>query len=724
VELARELKIEPEYRVEFRRALKSLEQDFKIVKLSGNRYAVASINLIRATISFNESGFGIAVASDGGEEFYIAQEAAGCALHRDVVDIEVLKSPSHLPSYKKQIQHQRKEGRVRRVVEHKTTEVIGLLRHTPHYSYVVPDNVRIPHEIRLTQKDGLPEEFHKVVVKLEPWDDPMSPLMGRYTEDIGHRDAPGVAMQCIIRSYGYEQTFPEAVMHEVESILKKHETIEVGTRRDLRADMIFTIDPESARDFDDAVSVTKHPGGGWTLGVHIADVAEYVTPDSAIDKEALKRGNSVYLVDRVIMMLPKELTAELCSLKPIQDSYAHSIEIQLNDLCEVIGYETYLSVIHSKARLSYNQVQQWFDGEEDHQIPDFVIEPLGILRDLAQKVRTKRFANGSVEVETPQVNCILGPDGNVVEIKRSTAKEAYALIEECMLLANTCVADLILKSQKPGVYRIHEEPDPEQWENMGTQLHSLGFDEAPTTRQDINRIMEGIPDGPMKFAATLSVLRNFKRALYAAESAPHFGLAFDNYTHFTSPIRRYADLLVHRILRSIEDNQRAPYKKRELITVTEHICQTELNADAAEKESVELKRVEYYNEQLYKGNIGPHEATVIKLLNKGMIVEMNDSLQRGLVPFAELHGDFYNINEERTRVTGDRHGGGWTLGDLVSVEIVKVDTARRLVDFRLVGLPERRSRNKGKGKGKGDRGYRGKGGKKKLPKGSVRSRRR
>lgn len=726
IELANRLEISPEQRFELRQALKDLVRDGKIVKLGGNRFMIASFESIQATISFSPDGFAIAT-NESGEEFYIAKEAAGCALHRDVVEIEVLEGNPAPPAHKKNLAKLRREGRVRRVIKRSATEVIGLLRHAPYYSYVIPDNMKIQHEVRVMPCDNLPDEFHKVVVKLQPWTDPMSPLLGKLTEDIGHCDAPGVAMQCIIRSHGYEQTFSKEVMQEVEVILKKHATIEVGDRRDLRDDMIFTIDPESARDFDDAVSIQKHEGGGWTLRVHIADVAEYVTPGSKVDEEALRRGNSVYLVDRVIMMLPKELTAELCSLKPIQDSYAHTIEIQLNDLCEVIDYESYLSVIHSKARLSYNQVQQWFDKEEGHGLPDFVLEPLAQLRELAQLLRKKRFANGSVEVITPQVNCILGDDGDVIEIKRSTAKEAYALIEEFMLQANIAIADMILKSTKASVYRVHEEPDLEQWTNMATQLRSLGFPEVPLIRQDINRIMASIPDGPMKFAATLAVLRNFKRALYSAESAPHFGLAFDNYTHFTSPIRRYADLIVHRVLRSIEQNQKAPYTKKVLVHICEHICQTELEADSAEKESVDLKRVEYFKAQLAKGNIGPYDATVIKLLSRGLIVEMDDSLQRGLVAFSDLHGDFYKVNEERTRVTGEQHGHSWTLGEQVSVEITKVDVERKQVDFRLTGIrgPRKASPTKrGKGRAKGaPKSFHGKRGKKKPAKGSVRSRR-
>ncbi len=550
-------------------------------------------------------------------------------------------------------------------------------------------------------------------------------------------------------------------MEEVEKIVKKYEVLEVGDRRDLRGEMIFTIDPDSARDFDDAVSVKSHEGGGWTLSVHIADVAEFVRPGSKIDEEARQRGNSVYLVDRVIMMLPKELTAELCSLKPIQDSYAHTVEIDLNSELEIIGYNSYLSIIHSKARLTYDQVQHWFDGNEDHQLPDFVIDPLTKMRHLARELRKKRFKNGSVEVETPQVNCILGDDGNVIEIKQSKSKEAYALIEEFMLLANIAIADKILASEKPSVYRIHEEPEPEQWEQMAAQLRALGLPVIPMTRGDINQLMAGIPEGPMKFAATLAVLRNFKRAMYSAESAPHFGLAFENYTHFTSPIRRYADLIVHRVLRTIENDEKALYTKRQLIGIAEHISQTEQQADEAEKESVDLKRVEYYRDQLYKGEIGPHEATVIKMLNKGLIIELNQSLQRGLIAFADLNDDYYKINEERTHVYGERHGDGWTLGDQLKVEIVKVDVAKRMIDFRIAGRKVRKSekenhksdnkksksykksrretdnaprsgngesagsKKSGKGKGKGDWEKvrsRKNSKKNKLPKGSVRSR--
>lgn len=693
-ELADALNIPPESRREFRAVLREMELAGKVLRLRKNRFVAATpAETVRGQIRFANDGFAMLESSEDKEVFFIPKGMTGCALHLDEVEAELLE----IPSGKKRGRMDRelkREARVTRVVKRNFSDVVGLLMHTKWYSYVVPDNPKLTADIRVRSSKIRPDEFHKVIVRLDEWNDPAVPLSGEIIEDIGHRDAPGVAMQCIIRSHGYEQEFPETVMKEVRKLHTERNDISLEGRIDLRDEMIFTIDPESARDFDDAVSIAAHPDGGWAVGVHIAAVAEWVKPGSAIDKEALRRGNSVYLVDRVIMMLPKELTAEVCSLSPNRDAYAHTVELHLSESGKVKSCKTYRSVIHSKARLSYKQVQSFFDGEREHGIPAEVVERLDLLRPLARRLRQDRFANGSVDIEMPQVNCILGPDGKVARIERSTAKEAYALIEELMLLANKAVAEKILAAAMPSLYRIHEEPEPEQWAKMAEELQALGIPETPLTRGDINRIIQGIPEGPLKFAATLSMLRNFKRAEYAAECSPHFGLAFERYTHFTSPIRRYPDLQIHRILAALEEGHPAPFPKKRLAEIAVHCSETEREAEEAEKESVEMKRIEFYNDRLLAGEIGPYSGTVVKIIRRGMIVELNESLQCGMVAFADLHDDYYQVNETGTRATGERGSKGWTIGDVLEVELVKVDLTRRLVDFRVAGTPERKNNRK------------------------------
>jgi len=736
-ELAKAMRIPESARSVFRAALRNLEKREEVVRLRKNRFCVATGETadragLTGILRFTPDGFAVA-ETDSGKAFFIPKDRTGCALHKDTVEIEPLppreaKGRRGRKGYA--ASDRLEEARVCRVIERHFTEVVGLIRHTPYYSYVIPDHPRLPQTVRVEciQKKKRPSEDHKVLVRLLPWTDPYKPLCGEVTEDIGHRDDPGVAMQCIVRSYGYEQQFPDPVMEETAEILTHADDLNLKDREDWRSETVFTIDPESARDFDDALSIAPHLEGGWKIGVHIADVAHYIKPGSEIDKEAARRGNSVYLVDRVIMMLPKELTAGVCSLKPNCDRPSHSVELHLDPDGRLLNSRTFRAVIHSKARLSYDQVQQFFeDATQTKGIPTEVVQALKHLRPLARKIRQRRMQAGAVEVSSPEVDCVLDQNGDVSDIRPRCQKEAYALVEEMMLLANVAVAEKTVRHGLPSLYRIHEEPDPEQWAAMGTQLLSLGIAQSPQTRNDINRLMQGLAEGPLKFAATLCILRNFKRAMYCSEPAPHFGLAFDRYSHFTSPIRRYPDLITHRVLTAFEVGKKTSYTAKQLDAVATHCAETEYQAEQAEKESVELKRVEYFQRQLMAGETGPYRATVIKLLNRGMIVETNDALQRGLVAFADLHDDYYAANPEGTRVHGERHGRGWTIGDEVEVELVKVDTVRRFVDFRLTDAryEKKGSRSTKPGKENRRRGGppRRKGSSpKRLPKGSVRRR--
>jgi ribonuclease R len=314
-----------------------------------------------------------------------------------------------------------------------------------------------------------------------------------------------------------------------------------------------------------------------------------------------------------------------------------------------------------------------------------VLEAIKELRPLARTLRKNRNAVGSLEINTPQIKCILGKDGKVAEIKKGEAKEAYQLIEECMLLANVVVARKLKAAEWPAIHRIHEAPDEDQWGQMGAELQALGVDALPQNRFDINAVLAKIEGTPLQYSASLAILRNLKRAGYSAEASEHFGLAFDDYVHFTSPIRRYPDLVIHRLLGALEHNEKQPYRAKDIAGIAGQCTRTEQEADAAEKESIALRRAEYYRDLLYKGETGPYKACIIKVLGKGLLIELPATLQRGLVAFSSITDDRYEINANKTQATGQRGKKVFKIGDEIDVELVKVDLARNFVDFHITG---------------------------------------
>ena len=687
-DLAKDMRIHSKERNQLRQALINLEKKGDVVSLRKNRWALPNTkDTVAGTVRVMEKGFGLFVADAGGQEFYIAKGDLKCALHEDRVTIERLPMSENKPMRGRSFAHRSPEGRVVDVLERKNTEVVGLLRKTQYYAYVIPDDLRISHDIRVTERaPGLEDvpENHKVVVALHDWTDPFKPLSGTLIEDIGDSKDPNVEMQCILRTHGFRQTFSPEVLAAAEKIPSELRPEDYENRVDLRERLTFTIDPETARDFDDAISIEKI-SDHWKLSVHIADVAHFVPEGSVIDKEALHRGNSIYLVDRVVMMIPTELTTKICSLNPNVDRLAHTVEITLDETGEIVDSSTCRSIIHSDARLNYEQVQTLFDGGELPDTPATVVEAINELRPLARTLRKNRHEVGSLEINTPQIKCVLGKDGKVAEIKKGEAKEAYQLIEECMLLANVVVARKLKAAEWPAIHRIHEAPDEDQWGQMGAELQALGVDALPQNRFDINAVLAKIADTPLQYSASLAILRNLKRAGYSAEASEHFGLAFEDYVHFTSPIRRYPDLVIHRLLGALEHGEKMPYRPKDVAAIAAKCTRTEQEADAAEKESIALRRAEYYRDLLQKGKTGPYKACIIKVLGKGLLIELPATLQRGLVTFSSITDDRYEINANKTQATGQRSKKVFKIGDEIDVELVKVDLARNFVDFHITG---------------------------------------
>ncbi len=686
-ELANALKIDSKgRRSDFRHELYALEAAGKIARLRKNRWGLPEVgNEAVGVIKMMAKGGAIFIPEQAGEsEIYIADRNTGVALPNDKVAIEIFHSEYAAQRRERRGQSElRAEGRVTRVLERATTQTVGLLKKTPFYAYIIPDSPGFRQDVRIEDTKNIPEN-HKVLVRLNEWIDPFKPVTGSILEDLGEMSAPGVDIDSLLADAGIREAFPADVIAEAETMTGEVTPERMEGRRDLREEVTFTIDPETAKDYDDAVSLEPHPAGGWWLGVHIADVSTYVTPGSLIDKEAYRRGNSIYLVDRAVMMLPKELTTKVCSLNPENDHLTHTAMIHLSEDGEMLDYETFPSVIHSKARLTYTQVQRYIDGQPDHNIPERILQRLGNLWPLVQNVRALRVANGSVEINTPEIEIKLNSRGKVEKMMpRSESREAYQLIEDCMLLANRAVAEILIAAEKPAIYRIHAEPDEEQWAAMGMELQALGINALPQNRQEINQAIRLAAGTPVEYTANLAILRNFKRAEYDATQIGHFGLAFDDYTHFTSPIRRYPDLLVHRLLKAVETGKEFGMSGDKIEEIARHCTETEQKADELEKKSTEKKRMEYYAELMNTSQTARFKGYVVAIKGKGMIVELPDSLQRGMITFASINADWLEANDDMTQA---RTRGGkvmYTIGDEVEVALAKVDTARGFVDFVL-----------------------------------------
>jgi ribonuclease R len=680
----------------FRHELYALEDEGKIVRLRKNRWSLPDTKNQRVGIlKIMAAGSAIFIPENEGEpEIYIAEKNTGVAFPNDKVAIEVFHSEYAARQNARRGQnHERAEGRVVKVLERATTQAVGILCKTPYYSYVIPDARGFKHEIRVEDTKQIPEK-HKVLVRLNGWTDPYHPLTGSILEDLGSANTPGVDIDSLLRDAGINEQFPQEVIQEAEQLSGKITDKQMEGRRDLRDAVTFTIDPETAKDYDDAVSLEPHPDSGWILGVHIADVSTFVQPGTLIDKEAYQRGNSIYLVDRAVMMLPKELTTKVCSLNPDNDHLTHSVELHLSPDGELLGAKTYPAVIHSKARLTYNQVQKFMDGASDHEIPEIAVQRLQNLYPLVKKIRALRMINGSVDINTPEIEIKLNDQGKVEKMMpRSESKEAYQLIEDCMLLANRAVAEILIEAGKPSIYRVHDEPEEEQWASMGMELQALGIQKLPQTRQEINEAIKLAEGTAVEYTANLAILRCFKRAEYSATQIGHFGLAFDDYTHFTSPIRRYPDLLVHRMLKAVEKGQQLELSNEKISEISLHCNETERKADALEKQSIEKKRMEYYNGILNASTPTRFKGYVVSIKGKGMIVELPDSLQRGMVTFASITSDWLEANDSLTQVKTRGGKVRYTIGDKVEVILSKVDTARGFMDFTMadqVSAPARR----------------------------------
>src|SRR6266513_3055546 len=594
IDIARELSLTGTQRNALRKTLRELERAGAIARIRKNRYVLpAEADLVAGKLSIHQAGYGFLTPETPGQpDIFIAAENIGTAMHGDRVVARISRdSPDDRIKG-------RREGRVIRILERAHDTIVGTLQRSPNFYYVVPDDPRFVHDVYVRpvaavydrRGRGAPKEDRrsqtaatvgdKVVVRLDAWESRHVNPEGEIIEVLGPATAPGVDVLSVIRKYHLPTEFPSEVLEQAERIPESVDAQQIARREDLRNKFIVTIDPDDARDFDDAIHVEKLANGGWQLGVHIADVAAYVEQGSALDREARRRGNSVYLPDRVIPMLPERLSNGVCSLNPGVDRLTHSVFVHFDKHGVVKSARFARSVIRSAHRLTYKQAYAILTSPPQ----DRLGERLHLAWELAALLRRKRFQHGSLDLDFPEVKVWVDKQDNPVRLERVENDESHQLIEEFMLAANEAVARELKNRTVPTIYRVHENPDPEKLAEFREFVLGFNYSVGDVThRTELQRLLASIRGKPEEQALKVALLKSLKRARYSPQPLGHYGLAKSNYLHFTSPIRRYADLVVHRALGRLGALRR-PYHPdmSEIASIAEHISATERNAADAE----------------------------------------------------------------------------------------------------------------------------------------------
>lgn len=706
IEIARKIGASGKTRVALRQTLRELERAGQIARIRKDRYILpAEADLVTGKLSINPAGYGfLTPEKTTGPDLFIAAENIGTAMHGDRV---VARISREAPSNRIK---GRQEGRVIRILERAHDTIVGTLQRSRNFYYVVPDDPRFVHDVYVGPVAAVSDRRRalenrrsetagtigdKVVVRLGAWESRHVNPEGEIIEVLGPASAPGVDMLSIIRKYHLPTEFPRDVLEQASRISEQVNGWQLVGREDLRDDFIVTIDPDDARDFDDAIRVEKLPNGGWQLGVHIADVAAYVEPGSALDREARRRGNSVYLPDRVIPMLPERLSNGVCSLNPGVDRLTHSVFIHFDKRGLVRSARFARSVIRSAHRLTYKEAYTILTSPPRDQLG----EQLHVAWELAALLRRKRFEHGALDLDFPEVKVRVDKEGKPTGLERVENDESHQLIEEFMLAANEAVARELKKRAIPTVYRVHENPDPEKLAEYREFVLSFDYKVGDLThRAELQRLLAEVRGKPEEQALKVGLLKSLKRARYDPKPLGHYGLAKTNYLHFTSPIRRYADLVVHRALgRDRPPSGPASAASQpgmaEITSIAEHISRTERNAADAEIDATQMKKLEFFQRQLAGRKPQIFSATVVDVRNYGLLVELPDALITGLVHVSSLTDDFYLFEPARRQLIGRRSRKRFRIGDEVSVFVARVDPFKRQVDFAIASdRPPRRKR--------------------------------
>ncbi len=667
--------------------LEDLISEGKIIRTKRGKFAIPqTYNLIAGTFTGHPKGFGFLVLDEEGEkDIFIPASGVNGALHKDRVMCRITRPATA---------EKRAEAEVIEILNRGPESLVGTYEESENFGFVVPDDQKYARDIFIPKKFAKGAVTgHKVLVKITDWAEERRNPEGKIVSILGHINDPGVDILSIIYQYDLPGEFPEEVMKEVESVPTQVDEKDKKGRRDMRDIQMVTIDGEDAKDLDDAISIEKLENGMYRLGVHIADVTHYVKEKSPLDKEAYERGTSIYLVDRVIPMLPHKLSNGICSLNAHVDRLALTCMMDIDQNGNVRNHEIVETLINIDERMTYTNVKKiLLDHDEELQTryKDF-IPMFKTMEELADILRKKRFKRGAIDFDFPETKVILDKEGTPLELKPYDRNVATRIIEEFMLICNETIAEDYFWQEKPFVFRSHEDPDPEKVLALTEFINNFGYNmKGSSTKvhpKDMQKIIEDIEGKPEESIISHLLLRSMKQARYTAECNGHFGLAAKYYCHFTSPIRRYPDLQIHRIIKYNLHHELKGKKETKLIDrmpeVAKQCSLRERRADEAERETIKLKKAEYMEQYIGK----MFEGAITGTTSWGCYVELPNTVE-GLVHVNEMADDYYIYDEEGHRFIGERTKQIYRLGDKVFVQVLKADVMTRTVDFRFVSKEE------------------------------------
>ncbi len=676
-ELAMLLSVPKEQRDELKEVLDILIAEGKIGISKKGKYGKAEEFALAGTFSGHAKGFGFVTIEGREQDVFIPADKTKGAMDGDKVQIVI----------EGEARGKRAEGAVLRILEHANKTVIGFYQKNKNFGFVLPDNQKLGQDIFIPQgKDMGAVTGHKVIVRITDFGDDRKKPEGVITEILGHVNDPGVDILSIIKAYGLPEGFPDDVMVQVAGIPDEVEEEEKKNRLDLRHLQTVTIDGEDAKDLDDAISISKENDGHYTLGVHIADVSHYVTENSPLDKEALKRGTSVYLVDRVIPMLPHKLSNGICSLNAGTDRLALSCLMEIDGKGNVIGHRIAETLIQVDRRMTYTAVNAIVtdrDPDVMEKYRDFV-PMFDLMKELADILRERRKKRGSIDFDFPESKIILDEKGRPVDIKPYERNAATKIIEDFMLMANETIAEDYFWQELPFLYRTHDYPDPEKMKRLGTFINNFGYtirtQNGEVHPKELQKLLDKIEGTPEEALISRLTLRSMKQAKYTTVCTGHFGLAANYYTHFTSPIRRYPDLQIHRIIkenlrRGLSDRRFAHYDSI-LPEVAVQCSSMERRADEAERETDKLKKCEYMSKRIGK----EYDGVISGVTNWGLYVELPNTVE-GLIRVNDLTGDYFVFDEEHMELVGEMTRKSYKLGQKIRVQVADTDKLTRTIDF-------------------------------------------
>ena len=675
------LDLPPAWKGKLIQLLKNMELAGDVARIRKDRYIIPKeADLFTGVIQFHASGAAHVLNEKAGEpDLYISGENTFTAMHGDrvVARINGHGSPATFHGGGRQ----RKEGTVIRILQRASETIVGTLQRSKNFFYVVADDPRFVQNLYVQPPSpSLKAQVgDKVVAHLDSWQSRHVNPEGHIIEVLGPTGKPGVDMLSIIRKHRLPVEFPTEVLRAAATTDPEVDPREAAKREDLRDRFIFTIDPDDAKDYDDAIHVEAIPGG-WRTGIHIADVSHYVKPKSALDQEAHMRGNSVYLADRVIPMLPEALSNGICSLKQGVDRLAFSVFADITNGGKITSVRFAKTVIRSAVRLTYKEAFAILSKKPGG---DMLSKRVHEAWALSSMLRKKRFAAGSLELDFPEIKVWLDENGRPIRLEKVENDISHQLIEELMLLANELVARELKHRKQATLYRIHEKPDNEKLLEFRDFAASQGITAGDLTqRRELQKLLAGLTGKPYAAAVRIALLKSLKRARYFPEPLGHYGLSKSDYTHFTSPIRRYSDLVVHRSLERQLGLTKSGPDSTALGTVAEHISNTERTAADAERESVRLKKLEYFQLQVTTEKRQKFRAIIMEARNFGLFVELPEFLLTGLIHISALEGDFYSHEPSKGRLVGRRTKKIYQVGDTIDVAVDRVDMFKQQVDFK------------------------------------------